>query len=168
MKKVLSILLCAVMLAASVIVAVPGSALLSDYNPIGSVPADLTGAAGETDSYMGAVKITPDAAGTAVSFTVPGAGEGGTYLVAMLPASYGVSSLEITVNGGSATVLSAGHKFAAISLGCTDDATVGFVCDTDISIYIYGTCSQARTGEMLEAANGSLNKYGEEYLNLDT
>lgn len=168
MKKVLSILLCAVMLAASVIAAVPGSAILSDYNPISSAPADLTGATGTADSYMGAVKITPDTAGTAVSFTVPGAGEGGTYLVAMLPASYGVSSLEITVNGGSAAVMSAGHKFAAISLGSTDDATVGFTCDADISIYVYGTCSEARTGEMLEAANGSLNKYDEDYLNLDT
>ena len=72
MKKVLSILLCAVMLAASVIAAVPGSAILSDYNPISSAPADLTGATGTADSYMGAVKITPDTAGTAVSFTVPG------------------------------------------------------------------------------------------------
>ena len=147
MKKVLSILLCAAMLAASVIAAVPGSAILSDYNPISSAPADLTGATGTADSYMGAVKITPDTAGTAVSFTVPGAGEGGTYLVAMLPASYGVSSLEITVNGGSAAVMSAGHKFAAISLGSTDDATVGFTCDADISIYVSVSYTHLRAHE---------------------
>lgn len=167
MKKLLSVLLCAVMLAGTVLAAVPGAAQVSDYNKLTEAPADLAGAVGSYDSYLDAAKIEIAAGGSA-AFTISGTGSEDTYLIAMLPAAYGAGSVGITV-GETSAALTASHKFTAVSVGSADSISVSIAAGSaDVAVYLYGTAGESRRDEMLAAANGSLNKYDEEYLDLDT
>ncbi len=124
MKKLLSVLLCAVMLAGTVLAAVPGAAQASDYNKLTEAPADLAGAVGSYDSYLDAAKIEIAAGGSA-AFTISGTGSEDTYLIAMLPAAYGAGSVGITV-GETSAALTASHKFTAVSVGSADSISVGY------------------------------------------
>lgn len=167
MKRILSVLLCAVMLAGTVFAAVPGAAQASDYNKLTEAPADLAGALGGYDSYLDAVKIEI-AAGASATFTLPGTGSEDTYLIAMLPAAYGAESVGITAGEVNAA-LAAAHKFTAVSVGSADSISVSIAAGSaDVAVYLYGTAGEGRRDEMLSAANGRLNKYDEEYLDLDT
>lgn len=155
MKRILSAVLCAVLILTSLCITTPALAAFTHYEDASSVSA--VGAEVSYDEYLGAVKVATDGTEAVVTF---GDVLSGTSFAAWLPASYKIASLDVTVDG-SPVSLASGHKFTAIAAGETVTLPAA---DKPYTVYFYGYADFEE--DILEAANGSINGFDEDYLNL--
>ncbi len=153
MKRIISAVLCAVIVFASLCITTP--AAVTDVHFTDASAVSAVGATVSYDEYLGAVKVRTD--GTGATLTLDGA-EG--YIAAWIPASYNIDSITITADS-SVAALAAGHKFVSVPAG---EEIVLPAADSAYTVYFYGFGPDA--DEIVAAANGSLNEFDEEFLDL--
>lgn len=169
MKRILSAVLCAVIVLSSLCITTPAAEAFvhfTDTSDITVLGADIS-----YDAYLGAVKVETD--GTANVYV--DLDEASGYFAAWLPAAYELDNVTVTVfdfgeetddgmiHGvdGAPAVLTAGHKFVSVPAG---EEILLPEADKAYAVYFYGFGPDAE--EIVAAANGSLNKFDEEYLDL--
>ena len=171
MKRIISAVLCAVIVFASMCITTPAADVTSvHYTDTSCFTADAEGAL-SYDDYLGAVKVETDGSAEILLEIEDNAG----YFAAWLPASYGLDAVILTVMDfgdegaegqiiyadGVPAALSAGHKFASVPAG---KVVILPEAAHPYAVYFYGFGPDAE--EIVAAANGSLNKFDEEYLDL--
>lgn len=168
MKKIISMLLAAVLVVAGL--AFPVSA--SDSTEYTTITADMISAEGATveyDSYLSAYKITPETAGETVTVRLT---ENLNSMAFWLPATAADSSLEITTESDlyiADVTVEAGHKFQILPAGFEDENFwMTYTPSDTYSIYLYDKMMAGYNEDVVALANGSLAGYEEEYLDLDT
>lgn len=163
MKKIISVILCAVMLVGSLCITTPAAAETVHFTSAAAASA-AEGVTVTYDEYFSAVKVETDGSAGTVTFDLGGASAANCAYAVFLPKSYGTGELSLTF-GTTAVTVTPGHKFTAVTAGDDGAATVALpACETAYAVYFYGVSSDSAA--LLLQANGALDKYDESYLDL--
>lgn len=160
MKKIISLFLAALI----VLTGLSFPVFANDGAEFTTVTADAISAEGATveyDGYLSAYKITPNAAGEEVTVSIDGEHSA---LAIWLPATAADSALELAFEGGASATVEAGHKFSAVSTDAK--GSFSYTPSGTYGIYVFDKTSNGASDSLCSLANGSLDKYDEEYLNL--
>lgn len=163
MKKIISLVLCAVLLSGSLCITTPAAETEVHFTDA-SEAVSVTGATVTYDEYLCAVKVETDGSGAAVTFNIGGMeSENVTYAV-FLPKSYKTGDLSLTF-GETAVTVTAGHKFTKASVSDSGANTVTLpAAERAYAVYFYGAALDADA--IVAEANGSLNEFDESFLDL--
>lgn len=167
MKRIISMILAALIVVAGL--SFPVFAI--DSTEFTTITPDMIKAEGATieyDSYLSSYKITANEAGSTVTVKIANATGGYAF---WLPATAADETLSVRVEDDrylAETDLTAGHKFKDIS-PCyeTEEIIFSYTPSAVYSLYIFDKMNDG-IEDIEKYANGSIHKYGEEYLDLDT
>lgn len=165
MKKLLSVLLAAALLLTGFVFPVAAEEV-SDVTVFSLEDISVTGGTADYDAYLNAVRIVPAAAGESVTVSYTTENEKTAIWVPATSFSTDSISADVVINGESSVwSINVGHKFALYGGMGEGSVSFTYVPETAVSyVYFYGTGNDWTT--LGEAANGSLNGYGEDYLDL--
>lgn len=160
MKKIISLFLAALI----VITGLSFPVFANDSADFTTITADMISAEGATieyDSYLSAYKITPEAAGETVAVKIDGQCQ---VLAVWIPATAADSSLELAFESGTSAFVEAGHKFITVSTDAM--GSISYTPSDIYGIYVFDKTANDASDDLSALANGSLDLYDEEYLDL--
>ena len=168
MKKILSFILAALLMVSGLVFPVSAEED-AEFITITEDMISAEGAVVEYDSYLSAYKITPAAAGEEVTVRFTGVENA---LSMWLPATAADDTLRIEIendNCWAAYTLTAGHKFEVWESAVEGEGSHIYFTPSDVySIYLFDkTVDLGYALDLVSLANGTLDRYEEEYLDLD-